>query len=790
MGGRPQIFAMKIFFNAWLLSGAMAAVVTAHAAAGLPPPVLPEGVGVNIHFTRGRERDLDLIAAAGFKFIRMDFSWAGIERRKGDYDWSAYDELTANLERRKIRPVYILDYSNRLYEEMVVSENPTDGKQRSDPAAPQHPESIAAFARWAAAAAKRFQGRGIVWEIYNEPNIGFWKPKPDVKQYTALALATCEAMRAADPEAVIVGPASSGFPWPFLESFLSSGVLNHLNAVSVHPYRPYGQGPETAAEDFLRLRSLIERHAPPARKFIPVLSGEWGYATHSKGVSLETQAAFLARQQLANVLTGVPISIWYDWKNDGTDPAEKEHNFGIVGPDLAPKPAYGAVQTLTRQMAGFRIARRLDAAGSEDFVLLLVNGAGEQKLAVWTTGRAHEFLLDTGLPPREFAAVDGQGQPLELKAAGAALRLNLGAAPQYLTLQQPSRKLAAAAAWSFAGPVPTLVEGGGAAVKIPLRVTNPFREPLRARFALGGAGQPIERRIAAGQTREETLMFSSACRSPAQSEQTLRVEIMEDDGTILSSSRESLRFYVSNALRLSLAPAEREWRLLIENPSSSRFSGRLLAGGAQRPVKLAANMPTLTVSLPLPLGGASVSATLVGEDGVAVSEVLTGRSQALAPMAIKTHLDGDAKIGGSAVVVEADAPGPDAPFAKAFRLDYTFEAGWKFAECKPAGPVGPLVGRPRALGLWIYGNASGCALRARVLDTTGQCFQLTAPNVDWTGWRWVEFDVANLKKVTFWGGANDGQMHGALRISTLLLVDPVRAKTAGTLWFAGPALIF
>jgi hypothetical protein len=790
VGGRPQIFAMKIFFKAWFLSGAMAATAAAHAAPGLPPPVLPEGVGVNIHFTRGRERDLDLIAAAGFKFIRMDFGWAGIERRKGGYDWSAYDELTANLERRKIRPVYILDYSNRLYEEMVVSENPTDGKQRSDPAAPQHPESIAAFARWAAAAAKHFQGRGIVWEIYNEPNIGFWKPKPDVKQYTALALATCEAMRAADPGAVIVGPASSGFPWPFLESFLSSGVLNYLDAVSVHPYRSYSRGPETAAEDFLRLRSLIERYAPPARKFTPVLSGEWGYATHTKGVSLETQAAFLARQQLANVLNGVPISIWYDWKNDGTDPAEKEHNFGIVGPDLVPKPAYGAVQTLTRQLAGFRVARRLDAAGSEDFVLLMVNAAGDQKLAAWTTGKAHELALDAGLPSSEVAAVDGQGQPFELKAGGATLRLNLSSAPQYLTLKHPSRKLAAAAAWSFAGPVPTLVEAGGAAVKIPLRVTNPFREPLRVRFSLGAADRPIERRIAAGQTREETLTFSIVRRSPAQSEQTLRVEIMEADGTILSSSRESLHFYVSNSLGLSLAPAEREWRLLIENPSGSRFSGRVRSGALQESVQIAAAMPTLTLSLPLAAGETPVSATLVGEDGVAVAEPLTGHSQLLSLLTIKTHLDGDAKIGGTAAVTEEDAPGPDAPFAKAFRLDYAFEAGWKFAECKPASPLGPFAGRPRVLGLWVNGNTSGCALRARVLDTTGQCFQLAGPSLDWKGWRWVEFDLANMKKVTFWGGANDGQVHGALRITTLLLVDPVRTKAAGTLWFAGPALIF
>lgn len=780
---------MKIFCKAWFLSGALVATAAALAVEGLPPPVLPEGVGINIHFTRGRERDLDLIAAAGFKFVRMDFGWAGIERTKGVYDWSAYEELTANLERRKLRPIYILDYSNRLYEAMVVSANPTDGKQRSDPAAPQHPESIAAFARWAAAAAKHFQGRGIVWEIYNEPNIGFWKPQPDVKQYTALALATCAAMRAAEPGAVIVGPASSGFPWPFLESFLASGVLNYLDAVSVHPYRPYARGPETAAEDFLRLRSMIERHAPPARRSIPVLSGEWGYATHTKGVSLETQAAFLVRQQLANVLSGVPISIWYDWKNDGTDSAEKEHNFGIVGHDLALKPAYGAVQTMTRELAGFRLARRLDLPAREDFAVLLVNATGEQKIAAWTTGKPHELALDAGLPPSEIAAVDGQGQALELKTDSATLRLNLGAAPQYLTLKRPSRTLTAAAAWSFAGPVPTLVEGGGGAAKIPLRVTNPFREPVRFRFALG-VGQPIERRIAAGQTIEETVVFSTVRRSPAQSEQTLCVEIREDDGTILSSSRETLSFQVTNPLRLSLAPAEREWRLLIENPAGSRFAGHLRSGTVQRPVDMTAAMPALTVSLPLPVGGGSVEAALVGEDGVEVSEILTGRSQALWPLTIKTTVAGEAKIGGSADVTEADAPGPDAPFAKAFRLDYAFEPGWKFAECKPAGPVGPWAGQPRALGLWVYGNTSGCALRARVLDTTGQCFQLTAANVDGTGWRWVEFDLADLKKATFWGGANDGRRHGELRVATLLLVDPARAKAAGTLWFAGPALIF
>ena len=100
---------------------------------------------------------------------------------------------------------------------------------------PPHPESVAAFARWAGVAAKRYQKRHVIWEIWNEPNLHFWKPKPDLKEYTALALATCQAVRAADPRATLVGPATSEIPLKFLDSFFTSGVLAQLDAVSVHP---------------------------------------------------------------------------------------------------------------------------------------------------------------------------------------------------------------------------------------------------------------------------------------------------------------------------------------------------------------------------------------------------------------------------------------------------------------------------------------------------------------------------------------------------------------------------
>jgi hypothetical protein len=399
------------------------------SAADLPEPVLPQGVGVNIHFVRGHERDLDLIAAAGFKFIRMDFAWGASERRQGEYNWTEYDGLTANLEKRGLRAIYILDYSNDLYEEAGGS--------------PRHSESVAAFARWAGAAAQHFQGRRIIWEIWNEPNIvQFWKPKPDVSEYIALARAACRALREHDPHATIMAPASSEFPWAFLETVCEAGLLEQLDAFSVHPYRGPQRPPETAATDYLKLRALLERYASPEKKTLPIVSGEWGYSTHSRGVSLETQAAFLARQQLANLWQGVPLSIWYDWKNDGDDPAENEHNFGTVYPDLRPKPAFAALQVMTRELAGYRVARRLDAGQPDCYVLLLVNSAGAQKLAAWTIAGPQPASVDIGLDaPGDVAIVDGQGQPQAVNLEQTRLHLALAPLPQYITLKKPSRTL-------------------------------------------------------------------------------------------------------------------------------------------------------------------------------------------------------------------------------------------------------------------------------------------------------------------------------------------------------------
>jgi hypothetical protein len=337
--------------------------------------------GINIHFTKGHEKDLDMIAAAGFKFIRMDLIWEETENTKGIFNWTDYDELTANLTKRGLRAIYILDYSNSLYEDSAKFKDTLTGLDYKDIASPQHPASVAAFARWAAAAASHFKENNIIWEIWNEPNVSYWRPVPDVNQYIALALAACKAVKSVAPNSVIIAPGVSQVPLPFLETFMASGILEFLDGVSVHPYRDYSLSPENASSDYRKVRDIIARNTPEGKKEIPIISSEWGYSSATNGLTDETQAEYIVRMQLSNLLNGIPISIWYDWKNDGNSPTDFEHNCGTVTSDLKPKSAYTAIQTMNKLLDGFTFLHRIDLKNDNDYALLFKNETGNYRIS-------------------------------------------------------------------------------------------------------------------------------------------------------------------------------------------------------------------------------------------------------------------------------------------------------------------------------------------------------------------------------------------------------------------------
>jgi len=375
---------------------------------------IPNGFGVNIHFT-GEPHDLDLIAEAGFRFIRMDFGWGSIEREKGVYDFqkSGYDALTEGCLKRGIKPLYILDYSNKLYE-------------------PEHSvrteEGRKAFARFAEAAAKRYSGKGIFWEVWNEPNLKqFWNPQPGIEDYCALVEATAPGVKKADPSCTFIAPATSGIPFEWLEECFKKGLLKWIDALSVHPYRP--QPPETVIKDYARLRELIKQYDPKGK---PIISGEWGYSQinwDKTPLTEENQAQYLVRMFIINMFQDIGVSIWYDWKNDGTDPNEREHNFGTMTHDLKPKPPYIAAKFLSQTLEGYSVTDRIDLGSDADFAFMLKNN-DKEAIALWTTEQDHEVKLPEKITSGTLINMLGEKSKL------GQGKVNISQSPQYIIVEK------------------------------------------------------------------------------------------------------------------------------------------------------------------------------------------------------------------------------------------------------------------------------------------------------------------------------------------------------------------
>lgn len=368
----------------------------------LPVGNVPDGWGVNIHFTHPMRGEMDKIQAAGFKWVRMDFFWPDIEKRRGHYNFSDYDLLMRSLDRHHIRPIFILDYGNPIY----------------GPDSPNTTAEVHAFTRFVAASVRHFRDRGIVWEMWNEPNIGFWKPAPDVQQYIRLALAVGKTIRKVAPEEWFIGPATSGFDFSFLESCFQAGLLNYFDGVSVHPYR--NTYPETVTKDWVKLRNMIQEYQP-AGKYIYLISGEWGYSTSNKSwMTQDRQADYAVRQYLANLSCGAFLSIWYDWTNDGNDPTNNEDHFGLTQPDFSPKPAYLAVQKVAHHLAGYRALILVTRPHSKTVISYIEMFQKVGKTAntppssnnsvfyAWTSGTASRTVSYYGSQPFEITSMPKQ----------------------------------------------------------------------------------------------------------------------------------------------------------------------------------------------------------------------------------------------------------------------------------------------------------------------------------------------------------------------------------------------
>ncbi|MBQ4143265.1 MAG: beta-galactosidase [Thermoguttaceae bacterium] len=179
--------------------------------------------GTCSHLGGGQEHDamprnLTLMREAGIEWARADFSWSGIERPQGTWNFEHLDRVVKNAEEQGIHILPILDYSTAW-------------------AAPSYknPELWLEYVR---RTVTHFKDRIRYWEVWNEQNLrNFWGDAPDPEEYAKFLRKTYLTIKEIDPELVVVYGGLAGVPAEFYEKSLQAGAGEFFDVMNIHPYR-------------------------------------------------------------------------------------------------------------------------------------------------------------------------------------------------------------------------------------------------------------------------------------------------------------------------------------------------------------------------------------------------------------------------------------------------------------------------------------------------------------------------------------------------------------------------
>jgi hypothetical protein len=382
-------------------------------------------IGVNVHRLRGNAA-LDLARAAGFQFARADLLWERVEQN-GAYRLLAYDALMNALQARGMGALLILDYGH-----------PDHGGK-----VPKTPGDIAAFGRFAEAAASHFKGRDVRYEIWNEPDLEhFWPPKPNAQQYAALLREAVLAIHKADPAAKVVSGGVSRFDLKFLRKAIDPGLAAGLTAIGVHPYPK--ANPEKIGPELEKLRQWARQSFGD---HLEIWDTEWGYSSTSPiwgtvgnghgGEERLQQARLAVREILTAWSVDFPLGVYYDLQDDGTDAANPEQNYGLLDANGAVKPALLAVGTVMAAVRGRRYAGMIQHAPSGVHAMRF-DGPADVLFVVWNDRGKRQTVR---YPKANLVSVTNwMSHTVEPKAdtsGEAQIEIDEAAGPIYLLWKHP-----------------------------------------------------------------------------------------------------------------------------------------------------------------------------------------------------------------------------------------------------------------------------------------------------------------------------------------------------------------
>ncbi len=432
-------------------------VVDAHAAGAPFPHSWEEMFGsgrANLAMRADYQSDLRRVKrVTDFRYVRFhaildDENGVYSEDAHGNpaYDWSYVDHIYDALLANGVRPYVEIsfmpkalaahpDYQGFWYRPII---SPPADYAKWD-------ALISAFARHLVERYGINEVANWYFEVWNEPNIGFWSGKPTQKSYFELYDHTARALKAVSPRIRVGGPATAQAAW--VGDMIAHAAENHvpLDFVSTHVY-----GDDSAQNVFHDHRDIAPHQMVcaavnkvhneilrSARPNIPLIWSEFNasYANYQSVTDSIYMGPWLA-DTISNCSTETKMMSYWTFSDvfeeQGVIKSPFYGGFGLVAEGGIPKPSYDAYMLL-HELGD----ERLPAPANEALVTRRADGT--LVIAAWNlvepdaTGSEKTVTFDLkGVSKDAFAAI----RRVDAKHGDTLAAWKAMGSPKYPTQQQ------------------------------------------------------------------------------------------------------------------------------------------------------------------------------------------------------------------------------------------------------------------------------------------------------------------------------------------------------------------
>jgi len=325
----------------------------------------------------------------GADWVRLWAMWDVAEPGPGRYDVAYLDQLASKAADAKRRGVDVL---------MVVGRTPAWASGGKPAIAP--PNDPARFGAFMAEIARRIPTVDA-WELWNEPDgPEFWLEGPQPGAYAALLEAAYPAIKAAQPNDVVLTGGMVANDMDFLEQLYDHGAQGSFDAVGVHTDTAcLTNSPDVTYRDergrlgrytftgYREVHAVMSRHGDGAK---PIWMTELGWNTQSTapsscnvGTWKGTKPLGVDEQQQAEFLTQayrclatdpfVQAALWFGIQD--IPGSAHAGGFGLYRWDKSAKPAAAAFRALDGGIAAQPCGGVIDTTGPRIVIAKPTDGA-------------------------------------------------------------------------------------------------------------------------------------------------------------------------------------------------------------------------------------------------------------------------------------------------------------------------------------------------------------------------------------------------------------------------------